>query len=104
MNAGNSIRTLANVDLGLRHSTRPIYDTDRWFSLLHSLYGVPDLPFLIRFGVVTRLLAEGHSASISGMRKFAMCTFPTTRDFVESGCSEIVDKLSDFLSIFTDSL
>jgi hypothetical protein len=65
-------------------------------SSLYSLYRLSDLPFLIRFGVVTSLPAQSHSASISGMRKFAMCAFPATRDFVKSGFSEIVDKLSDF--------
>ena len=30
------------------------------------------------------------------MRKFAMCAFPATWDFVKSDFSEIVDKLSDF--------
>jgi hypothetical protein len=64
-------------------------------SSLHLLDGLSDLPFLIRFGVITSLPAEGDSASISGMRKFAMCAFAATGDFVKSGCSEIVDKLSD---------
>jgi hypothetical protein len=30
------------------------------------------------------------------MRKLAMCAFPAAWDFVKSGFSEIVDKLSDF--------
>jgi hypothetical protein len=38
------------------------------------------------------------------MRKFAMCAFAATWDFVKSGCSEIVDKLSDFSWHFTDSV
>jgi hypothetical protein len=30
------------------------------------------------------------------MRKFTVGTFATPRDFVKSGCTKIVDKLSDF--------
>jgi len=75
--------------------------------LLSSLYlldGLSDLSFLIRFGVVTRLPAEGYSTSISGMGKFAVCAFAATWDFVKSGCSEIVDKFSDFSWHFTDAV
>jgi hypothetical protein len=33
------------------------------------------------------------------MRKFAMCAFPATWNFVKSGFAEIVDKLSDFSTL-----
>lgn len=55
-----------------------------------------DLSFLVRFGVVTRLPAQGNSPRISRMRKFAMRAFASPWNFVKSGCAEIVDKLSDF--------
>jgi hypothetical protein len=67
--------------------------------LLSSLYlldRLSDLPFLIRFGVVACLSAQGHSASVSGMRKFSMGAFATTGDFVKPRCAKTLDKLSDF--------
>jgi hypothetical protein len=66
------------------------------FSSLHLLDGTSNLSFLVRFGVVTCLPAERDSARIVGMRKFAVGTFATPRNFVKSGCAKIVDKLSDF--------
>jgi len=64
--------------------------------LPHLLNRLLDLPFLIRFGVVACLSAQGHSASVSGMRKFSMGAFSTTWDFVKPRCAKILDKLSDF--------
>jgi hypothetical protein len=53
------------------------------------------LPFLIRFGVVPCLPAQGHSASVSGVRKFAVCAFSATWDFVKPRGAKSLDKLSD---------
>jgi len=67
-------------------------------SSLYLLYGLSDLLFLIRFGIVTGLPAEGHSARIAGMRQCAMGAFPPSRDFVKSGFAEIMAPATAYAS------
>jgi hypothetical protein len=89
MNAGNQIRALANVGLVFFTPLDP-------FMILITLFHCFTCSIAcLRFGVVPCLSAQGHSASVSGVRKFAVCAFSTTWDFVKPRGAKILDKLSD---------